>query len=271
VSVQLSVSNLSWPQEDETWCLNLLKNNNIKGIEIAPLKTFRKWDYISKESCLKVQNKFNAYNLKVSSMQSITFGVNNIEIQGDLKKIENFKKHMILIPSILNNFDCSIAIFGSPGLRNITNSADKNIIELFRNIMLFYEKNNVSLGIEAVPEYYKCNFLNDFDKVSEFINEVDSNALITHFDTACDHLTAAGYVDSIEKFSSIVDNINHIHISEKDLIPFVKPSKYNIQISEIIKKNYNGKWIVLEMLDKLYTRNNFKTSVTNFCNLYKPY
>ena len=59
--MKLSVSNLSWPQNKNEWCLKKLKELEFDGIEIAPLKTFKRWEEMNATTCSNVKNFINEF------------------------------------------------------------------------------------------------------------------------------------------------------------------------------------------------------------------
>ena len=140
-NIKLSVSNLAWPLEDESWCLEQLIINGISGVELAPLKVIGSWDSITNKNVAEIKSNFTRLGLKISSFQAITFGVDDLALFNDKLKIKNFINHMENVAKLLNMLDGDYAVFGSPGLRN---SIDFDVQELkvtFSRLNSVFKKN----------------------------------------------------------------------------------------------------------------------------------
>lgn len=266
---KLSVSNLAWPADDEAWCLSVLRDNQIHGIEIAPYKTFGSWGNIDNGSCTNLRDYYRENGLVISSFQAITYGLNGLSIIGAKNEVKAFESHMCNISNNLSMLGAEVAVLGSPGLRSFTDYNNEKLTDLFQTIARCYEKNGVTLVIEAVPEYYGCGWLNKIQDSIEFVLKVNSSSFQVHLDTACQYLS--GETDYILKHPEIVSKAAHAHISNVDLTFLTSITDYNKELSGIIKAYYNGHWVVLEMNAKNYTRPDFSDSIKNFADLFQQY
>lgn len=264
--MKLSVSNLAWPLKETDWCLEQLVKHGIKGVELAPLKVFDSWESISTESVAKVCKKYSDLGLKISSFQAITFGASDLALLNDEAKVSNFLRHMEKVAWLLSELGGENAVFGSPGLRKGANYDESELINLFKAIDLIFAKYNVIFVWETVPNYYGCNLLNNIQDTDNFINHIELSHVGRHFDTGCQYLS--GDLEDVNSCIDFISNSKHLHISEVDLNNFSNPTKYNKDIADVVKKYYQGKWCVLEMGDKAYSREHFISSIENFKCLF---
>ena len=264
--MQLSVSNLAWPVEETDWCLEQLAKYNIQGVELAPLKVFESWKAITDESIQLVKGKYSKLGLEISSFQAITFGAMNLALLGGDEKVDNFLLHIEKVANLLSKLNGDNAVFGSPGLRKNSEYEQKDLIFLFKRIDTIFAKYKTNFVLETVPQYYGCNLLNTIKKTDTFLNNMDLKNVSRHFDSGCQFLS--GDLTEKSQYIDFLSKSKHVHISEVDLNTFDFPSTYNVEIASIVKEHYKGRWCVLEMSDKNYTRLSFLNSLCNFSNLF---
>lgn len=261
--MKLSVSNLAWPIEESDWCLEQLVKHNIDGIELAPLKVFESWNSINQEQIQEVKNRYESVGLKISSLQAITYGAENIALYGeDRLQIDNFLRHIDNVAFLLNQLGGDSAVFGSPGLRDKLGYDVQELVDVFFEINGIFSKYGVNFALETVPAYYGCHLFNNLKDTSEFLNELKLSNVSFHFDSGCQYLSKD--FENEQRCIDFISNSKHLHISEVDLKDFSCPSKFNLNVSEIVNKYYNGKWCVLEMSDKSFTHQGFLHSIANF-------
>lgn len=242
-----SISNLAWGKEYDTEMYQFLSDNNFEGVEIAPSRIFGDNPYsMTNEARIFKNELINQYNLEISSMQSIWFGKNeNIFRSSDERnRMFEYSKRAIEFANILN---CNNLVFGCPKNRYIPDNMNKNschsvAIEFFNKIGDYAKTNNVIFSIEANPTFYNTNFINTTSEAIDLIKEIDNDGIKLNFDLG----TVKINKESLDEFSSIIEYINHIHISEPELKE-VKKDDYNSSfIAMVSKMNYN-KYISLEM------------------------
>lgn len=263
--MKLSVSNLAWPISENDWCLSMLSNNGISGVEIAPLKVFNSWDSITANDVSKSKKRFTSYGLEVSSFQAITFGTEGLALLGAEDAKRRFYKHLEKVAWLLAEFETKIAVFGSPALRKQSSFNSGELEEVLMSINEVFARQNVTLAWETVPSYYGCNVLNTLKTSNEFLSSPLLTNICSHFDTGCQYLSGDLKDNQFIKFLS---KSKHLHVSEVDLADFSEPSQYNLDIAKPIAQKYKGEWCVLEMGDKNFKRQHFIKSIDNFRELF---
>lgn len=265
--MQLSVSNLGWPSAETEWCIETLLKNDINGIEIAPLKVFDSWEEASDiDAVNKVNNYFQSHGVTVSSFQAITFGAHDLSLLGNEKGKEKLLVHLEKVAGLLSLLKGESAVFGSPGLRKDENHSDSELAEVLTSINDIFSKHRVNFALETVPSYYGCAVLNNLEQTESLLSKLQLSHVVRHFDTGCQYLS--GDLEKRSLCDKFIGRAKHLHISEVNLHNFVSPSGYNLKISEQVKADYKGKWCVLEMGDKTFSREAFNRSIENFVALF---
>lgn len=240
--MKLSVSNIAWNQEQDEEILSFMSENKIDGLEIAPTRIISKNPYDNIKNAIKIVDDIKKrYNLKISSMQSILYGINEniFSSKIDREFITNYVKKSIDFASAIK---CNNIVFGCPKNRNLNDSSDFDIaIDFFTNISEYAESNNTCIAIEPNPNIYGTNFLNFTHEAIEFCKKINNKALKINLDFGT-------IIHNNENINIIYENINlinHIHISEPYLNKIEK-RKIHLDIIKNIKNIYKN-YISIEM------------------------
>ncbi len=240
--MKLSVSNIAWNQEQDEEILSFMFENKIDGLEIAPTRIIPKNPYDNIKKAIQIVYDIKKkYNLKISSMQSILYGINEniFNSKIDREVVTNYIKKSVDFASAIN---CNNIVFGCPKNRNLNDSSDLDIaIDFFKNISEYAEANNTCIAIEPNPSIYGTNFLNFTYEAIEFCKKINNKALKINLDFG----TIIHNNENINIIYENIDLINHIHISEPYLNKIEK-RKIHLDIIKNIKNIYRN-YISIEM------------------------
>jgi sugar phosphate isomerase/epimerase len=140
-------------------------------------------------------------------------------------------------------------ILGSPQNRKLCSYAlndamslgAERIFQLASTLALY----DIQLGLEAVPEAYGCEFLNNTSDVIKIINDINHPKLGINIDTGCALLSGEEITKVI---NSGANKIINFQASEPGLISFLNPSCDHKSAAEALKKNDYQNWCGIEML-----------------------
>lgn len=241
--MKLSISNIAWSKDDDISIYNYLKDREFCGLEIAPTRIFEETPYDkideAKDFALMLKDE---YNLTISSMQSIWYGRNEriFNSYEERKSLISYTKKAIDFASAVK---CNNLVFGSPRNRVINNENDKKIaLEFFYELGEYAKEKDTILSIEPNPVLYNTNFINYTSEAFELVKNVKSEGLKVNVDLGT-------IIYNGEDLSSIIENIdlvNHIHISEPNLVPIQERSLHN-QLEKILRENNYEKFVSIEM------------------------
>ena len=211
-----SISNIAWRHNQLDQVLEILVDQDFKYIEVAPLELYDNWTKINQEKCNLTLEKLASCGIQICSMQSVFFGKN-------LNIYENYEecvKHMLYVEQICSEINCDYVVFGAPKARKKPeNMPDDHAIQVLDDFLSHFKK--IKIGIEAVPEFYGTNLLNDYKEVNNFVQKSNNPNLRIHFDVGA--AIATGFYD-FEEFRK--DLITNVHLSLKGLKPITGKEKY---------------------------------------------
>lgn len=261
--MKLSISNIGFDLQDEESILEILKKNNFDGLEIAPTMFIGENPYEHSEIALKKARELKEkYNVVISSMQSILHGqkenIFNLEEQ---KQLLIYMKKAIDFAQIIN---CKNLVFGCPKNRNMKREQKKDdIVSFFKELgdYAFYHK--TTLAIEPNPILYGTNFINYTKEAFEFVKTIHSKGLKVNVDFG----TIIENEESLELIKNNINCVNHVHISEPNLIKIKKRIEHK-ELALILKESNYEEFVSIEM-KKTENINDLIETINYIKNIFK--
>lgn len=237
--MNLSISNIAWSGDQDTEMLSYIKKEGLQGIEIAPTRIIPRQPYNNIEAAKRYSAMLkNDYNICISSMQAIWFGINE-SIFGTVKDrvflIDHTKKAVDFAEAI----DCKNLVFGSPRNRIIPDEESLPIaVEFFRGIGSYAKEHKTTISIEPNAVIYGTNFINTTEEAFEICRQIDNAGIRVNVDLG----TMIYNNETLDIVKENIDLVNHIHISE----PFLE----KIQVRDLHRELRGldfGKFYSIEM------------------------
>ena len=251
--MNLSVSNLSWENSENTKIFEILKNNNIKNIE-GVLSKISSFDDMDEDKILKFKNLLDFYNIKMKSIQSIFYGVD----VNSLNDQEVVLKHFNLLVKMSKKLNFKVMVFGSPNLRKKINKVYLNM--LFKKIDDLLDNQDLILCIEPNTKKYNGEYFFSVDEIVDFIESDDFKNIKTMIDT---HNIILEGEDPITVLERNYNHIYHIHVSEENLKPLMDLD-FHLKFSDKLKSlDYKG-IVTYELLPC----NDFENQIKLFNKIY---
>lgn len=241
--MNLSISNISWENQDDQQMYVYIKEQGFEGIEIAPTRIFLQnpYDNLAEAEIFAKELKQN-YEIAISSMQSIWYGRNEkiFGLEEERLVLLDYTKKAIDFASIIG---CKNLVFGCPKNRVSQNENDMDIAILFFKELGAYAKHkNTVLSIEPNPVIYNTNFINYTSQAIEIVKAVKSDGFKVNVDLG----TMIYNEEDLKVIVNDINLVNHIHISEPNLAIIEKRELHN-KLSYILKQvDYEG-FVSIEM------------------------
>ncbi|TEB16170.1 Xylose isomerase-like TIM barrel [Pelotomaculum sp. FP] len=241
--MKLSVSNIAWLNIEDNIVYDLMIKYGFAGLEIAPTRLIEKKPYEHKEIARRIADSLKQkYGFVISSLQSILFGRNERLFGSDMER-KDLMKYLKKAVDFADTVGCGNMVFGSPKNRIIERESDYCIaVAFFREIGEYALQHGTVVSIEANPMIYGTNFINRTDEAFKLVQDVN----IEGFRINMDFGTIVENGEDIEKVSTMLDWINHIHISEPYLLRIQRRHEHRV-LSKILKQRGFDKFVSIEM------------------------
>jgi D-psicose/D-tagatose/L-ribulose 3-epimerase len=255
LSMNIAVSNLAWDSEDNESILKILQEFGIHQIE-GVITKICKWEDLTDDIIINFKNNLLSNNIKIKSLQSIFYGTDITNLENKDKVIAHVNK-LIEISKLLG---VNVLVFGSPNLRKKIDGYESKLKSIFTKIDDLLEGTNIELSIEPNSQQYGGEFFFTVSEIVLFIKNNNFKNIKTMIDT---HNIVLENENPILLFDLYYSYINHIHISEKKLLPFNDSELHREFSKKIQEKNYS-KTITYEVLKC----ENFTESLSKFSKIY---
>ncbi len=244
----LVVSNIAWNQHDDLEVLSLLRRHGVGGIEIAPTKIWPDWSGATQKAALAYARCLQYEGFVTPSMQAILYGKPDLQIFGDEKSHHALYEHMALVADIAEALNSKVLVFGAPKNRdrgNLTeDEAFARAVPVFQRLGEICHGRGVTLGLEANPTVYGCNFITNTEESAALVQAVASPGVALHIDTGGMHMAKEDGANEICKAGTL---IRHVHISEPNLGHFREHQIDHMAHAAALEASCYKSWLSIEM------------------------
>jgi D-psicose/D-tagatose/L-ribulose 3-epimerase len=247
--MKLSVSNIAWPIELDSFALEFIAAQGIRAIEVAPTRVWPHWQGISTASVREFRSQLESGGLKVSSLQSIFFHKPELQLFGSDEGRRAMYEHLCCCADLAVDLGAACLVFGAPRNRDRGERSESEAFavasDFFSKVAEYYLQRSVALVFEANPVDYGCNFATESKTAAALVRAVNSPGFRLHLDIACMQL--AGESDPVRAIAQNIDILGHFHASEPNLGQFAAPATAHILAAQALNDGNYQSWVALEM------------------------
>lgn len=241
--LKLSVSNIAWVAANDGEVFSAMKDLGFDGLEIAPTRVFPELPYDRcPEAGVFAKKIKKEYGFVIPSMQSIWYGRKENIFNGeeDRETLREYTKKAILFAKEIG---CGNLVFGCPKNRIVPEGGDPKAANgFFKAIGDYAKANGTVVGMEANPTIYGTNFVNTNASALKLIEEVESDGFKLNLDVG----TMIENGEDIAVLKGHAGLINHVHISEPNLVPVQKRKLHN-ELNEFLRQEGYEGFVSIEM------------------------
>ena len=266
--MKLLISNLAWNFDENEKILGLLKKNKIKNLEFAPSLLLQ--NNLKNKNLIDTRKFWHKKKIKLYSMQSILYGVNNCFIFGDKKQRFNFIKEIFKKIDLAKKLGVKVIVFGSPFNKKRFKKKkfilDKIFISTFKKIALYANNKKIYFCLEANPKIYKSEYLNYTNEALKVVKIINNKYLMINLDLGT-------IIQNKERIDNLINQnikyIKHVQISVPYLLNVLKHKKKINELIKLLKFNKYKNNISIEMTrPKKNTYQTIQKTITYIKNLF---
>lgn len=241
--MKLSISNIAWTAEYDNEMYAFLKEEGLRGLEIAPTRIFPKLPYSRLADAKKFAEELRTeYNLTVSSMQSIWYGRQE-KIFGTPEERSALISYTKQAMNFAEALGCRNLVFGCPKNRITEQKSDwATAIAFFKELGSYALGKNAVLSMEANPVLYGTNFINTTQQAFELVRDVDCAGFRVNVDLG----TILYNKENLAPIQQNMNLVNHIHISEPGLAA-IQDRPIHRELAQILKDKDYQNFVSIEM------------------------
>lgn len=236
--MNIGLSQLAFDSQDSEEIYNLLYNYNYSYVE-GVLTKINSWDYLTQTSLNQFKSELSSRVLECYSLQSLFFNIPVSSMSCSTSIVNHFSK-IINYAEILNT---KILVFGSPNLRKKELNWEEKLEIVFYEIDKLLDGKNIKIVIEPNCRAYKGDYFYSCSEISNFLNKNKLINIKTMIDT---HNLINENLDPIKEFYENFNYIEHIHVSENNLLP-ISNIDFHKEFSKCLKDSNYKKGITYEV------------------------
>ncbi len=216
--MKLSISNIAWPEEASDEVADLLREEQVTGIEVAPTKLLGPPADATDADINAKRDHWQSIGLPIVAAQALLFGRNELLLFADEQTRRQTLEHLKRVVRAVGKLGAKSQVFGSPKNRYrgtvSMNEAWPIAIEFFRELGETAVRFDTQVVLEANPVEYGADFLTNTIDTLQLVRDIDHPGIALHIDTACMHM-AGDDPESIMKEAGPL--FRHFHVSERNL------------------------------------------------------
>lgn len=213
--MRLAVSNIAWHAVEDDRVFEVLGEEGVDAIEIAPTRSFPDPVGLTQDEARRAAAQLADRGLEVVAFQSLLFGRDDLTIFASSVQRERTSAHLERFIDLAGWMGASRLVFGSPRNRRVPSSMDAaEAFDIATNFFRPLAKRANAAGtifcIEPNPREYGCNFVTDADQGASLVEAVDHPGFGLHLDAAGMTLSGEDLVVSVESHGAV---LRHFHAS----------------------------------------------------------
>lgn len=243
----LAISNIAWSAEDDCEALDLASAAGFTGIELAPVKTFGRWEEITPAQVRARAEVLAARGLPVVALQGILFDVPGAKLFGTGEEREALARHLGLVARIAGACGGVPCVFGAPRVRNPGGLSEADAMELavafLNDAAASFAAEGAVLAFEANPTAYECRFVTRTQDAITLVRRVATPGLRLQIDAGTMLINGEDPIWAAEAAPFAA----HCHASAPHLAPVADHAAAHVPLATALRAaGYTG-WISVEM------------------------
>ncbi len=215
--MKISVSNIAWGNGNFDDFINLIKENNCEGIELAPSLIWDEPINSNQNERSVIKKKIRNSKLELTGFHSLLFTRPDLQLFKDKESRKKTLNYLKKIVDLCSDLEGKQIIFGSPNNRSLLGN-DYNIclrqfLEDINEITIYCSKKGVIFCIEPLGKNY-TDFIISNEEGGEIVKKIDSEHFKLHLDTKTFFFTKEDPMLIVEKYQNF---IQHVHVSDENL------------------------------------------------------
>lgn len=215
--MKLAVSTISLPSFSHEKELKMLGNSGVQGIEVSPTKAWEKPLAVSPREVDKYRNVIESAGMNVVGIHSLFYGRPELGLFRDAETNRATMSFLVDMSRLCADLGGRTMVFGSGGARKRGAidlvEADEKFVAFMQELAPRIEPHGTCIAIEPLAPTYS-DYILSLEHALALVQEVDSPQLKVHIDVAA--AASAGEICQAA-FSSVADQLVHVHANELDL------------------------------------------------------
>lgn len=241
------MSNIAWTVDEERAMALQLRAWGADGVEVAPSRHWPDLSTVSDQDVASYRGFWREHGLVVSSMQALLYGRPDLTMFQDAATRARTLAYLCHAARIGAGLGAQVLVFGSPRNRRRGDVGHAEAVgiatDFFRRLGDHAVDQGVTIGLEANPTAYDCDFLTTNAEATSFVTAVGHPGIVHHIDVG-------GTILMNESIDVVVRDacpVAHVHASEPHLTELGRHETAHRSIAAALAGVGYNKWVSIEM------------------------
>lgn len=249
--MNIAISNIAWPRQEDPLVADCLARNGIVGIEVAPTKICPNMETAEISILKQYQTFWAQHGIQIVAAQALLFGRPDLTLFDDEPTRQATLRYLKTVIRVCVDLGASVLVFGSPKNRNRRDSDSEETLAIgvafFGALAELAQKENAVIVIEANPKIYHTNYITSAQEALQLVTQVNHPHFQLHLDTGCMTLSHDDIRRSIHEGASV---LKHFHVSEPHLDPIGNAGVQHELAAKALQEIHYPGWISIEMKER---------------------
>jgi sugar phosphate isomerase/epimerase len=214
----ISVSHIAWEPSEESAALAALRSHGALSVEVAPGRLWEHPSTAADADVTSVRDRYAAEGFGVSGFQAILFGRPELQLFAP-DGFNPLLEYLVQLCGTCSRLGGKYLVFGAPKNRRVPDGVSNEdamatAVAFFSSVAERIASLGVTVGVEANPAEYGCNFCTHVAEVAELVRAVNSPTIRWHLDTGELAMNHEPIAETIRAHGSLIGSA---HVSEPNL------------------------------------------------------
>jgi sugar phosphate isomerase/epimerase len=247
--MRISISNIAWEVADDQQVADILRQQQVDAIDVAPGKYFPDPKTAEAADIARVRAWWSDRGIAITGMQSLLFGTTGLNLFGAAESQEAMLEHLRAVCRIGSGLGATRLVFGSPRNRDRTGLADDAAhdiaVAFFRRLGDIAAEQGVFVCLEPNPPCYGANFMTNSRDTATVVSAVAHPAIRMQLDTGAVTINEEDARDVVARYAHL---IGHVHASEPNLVTLGEGGTNHGAVAEVLAELLPEQVVSIEML-----------------------
>jgi sugar phosphate isomerase/epimerase len=246
--MKIAISNIAWESSENDRVAEIMVARKIHGVEIAPTKVWPDLSIADNERVIDYRRWWEGRSIRIVALQSLLFGRPELNLFGNADVRRRMLDHLSAAIRIASLVGAKVLVFGSPKNRRMGDLAPLAAVDLavefFSDLATMAHASGVTVGLEANPATYGCDFVCTSQQALHLVKRVAHPGFRIHLDTAILAMTGEIFEEAL---GACCEYLVHVHVSEPMLGVVGEGGVDHTRMARALRSIGYEQWLSIEM------------------------
>ncbi|MEG2295218.1 MAG: TIM barrel protein [Oscillospiraceae bacterium] len=236
--MKISISNIAWDKQEDERVYDILQENAVYGLDVAPARIYDNPFSISHEDGQRFIKHIATKGLVPVGMQSLLYGTQGLQLFQGEEQSKQTITHLKKMMDYAKKIGITRLVFGSPKNRLIKDVAPIELENKLQQLGDYATSKGLYFCIEPNPIQYGADFITNTLDGIKLVEKINNSGFRLHLDLGTMLMNHESIPETVARAAAVIE---HVHLSHPNLEQVIGCEKQHILLRDALKKhNYKG-------------------------------